>query len=286
MEITKPPKAATMPAVVRYFANRRRGSCWLSVFPMGILLGSERSASRWLRVCARRSVAALQLDDLGLQLRHLLAQHSGNHALVPGCGARGETVEHFALVGVDVIASLVRPEQDYRGGFSDSASYGYGKTRRVHSGWKFARIPIIVVETNGSADLQTAQCDCIRFRAQFFLHGSIPAFGVLRTPEHVPLASENRAGRQAEGTDRAFHEQAVDLGEGFGLCDSFTGVLELSFRGVKSAIEDTVDEFDSGLVQAIYQEQNDRSHQQRPDPSGQWKGLLNDIEFLLELEDW
>ena len=69
------------------------------------------------------------------------------------------------------------------------------------------------------------------------------------------------------------------------MCNGFAGILELSFRGVKAAIEDTVHEFDSGLVQAIHQEQNDRSHQQRPDPSGQRKGLLNDIEFLLELED-
>ena len=134
-----------MPAAVRYFANRRRGSCCLSVFPMGILLGSERSSGPCLRVRARGSVTALQLDDLGLQLRHLLTQHSGNYTLVPGCGARGETVEHFALVGVYIIASLVRPEQNYRSGFSDSASHRDRKAGRVHSGGKFVRIPVIVI---------------------------------------------------------------------------------------------------------------------------------------------
>src|ERR1700678_2221838 len=100
---------------------------------MRILLGSERSSGRWLRGCARGSVTALQLDDGGLQWRSLLPQLSGDHALVRGCSARGEPVEHFALVGVNVIASLVRPEQDYRGGFGDSASHGDGKAGGVDS---------------------------------------------------------------------------------------------------------------------------------------------------------
>src|ERR1043166_8846509 len=96
------------------------------------------------------------------------------------------------------------------------------------------------------------------------------------------MLAEQCGRRKRKRRHRNVDEHTLDLRFTDRTLQTLPCLTELALRGMKAAVEQSICEFDSELVQAVQREERHWSNDQRPYPLGLIQRLLQVLEHLVQ----